>query len=139
LSKALGPRTSGLSAYEKEYWAILLVVDHWGSYLQHSEFLICTDQHSLIHREEQRLSTAWQKKAFSKLPRLYYQIIYQQGKSNSMADALSRKRQPKVLAVATLSVCQPMWLQQVVDWYSSDPVALKLKAALALSSGDVNS
>jgi hypothetical protein len=28
LSKALGPRTSGLSAYEKEYLAILFAVDH---------------------------------------------------------------------------------------------------------------
>jgi hypothetical protein len=56
-----------------------------------------------------------------------------------VVDALSRKRQPEVLVLAALSVCRPMWLQQVVDGYSSDPVAVKLKAALALSSGDVNS
>jgi hypothetical protein len=101
--------------------------------------LIRTDQRSLIHLEEQRLSTAWQKKAFSKLLGLRYQIIYRQGKSNSVADALSCKRQPEVLTVAALSVCQPMWLQEVVDGYSADPVALKLKAALALKSAAVNS
>jgi hypothetical protein len=105
LSKALGPRTSGFSAYEKEHLAILLLVDHWHSYLQHSEFLIRTDQRSLIHLEEQWLSTACQKKALSKLPELRYQIIYRQGKSNFVADALSHKRQPKVLVVAALSVC----------------------------------
>jgi hypothetical protein len=33
LSKALGPRSQGLSAYEKEYMAIIMVVDHWRSYL----------------------------------------------------------------------------------------------------------
>lgn len=33
LSKALGPRTKGLSTYEKEYLAIVLAVDHWRPYL----------------------------------------------------------------------------------------------------------
>lgn len=33
LSKALGPRSQGLSTYEKEYMAILLVVDQWRAYL----------------------------------------------------------------------------------------------------------
>jgi hypothetical protein len=28
ISKALGPRTKGLSTYEKEYLAILIVVEH---------------------------------------------------------------------------------------------------------------
>lgn len=42
LSKALGPRSKGLSTYEKECMAILLAVDHWRSYLQHQEFLILT-------------------------------------------------------------------------------------------------
>lgn len=33
LSKPLGPRTKGLSTYEKEYLAILLAVDRWRPYL----------------------------------------------------------------------------------------------------------
>lgn len=33
VSKALGPQTRGLSTYEKEYLAILMVVDHWRAYL----------------------------------------------------------------------------------------------------------
>lgn len=43
LSKPLGPRTCGLSTYEKEYLAILLAVGQWLSYLQHDEFVIKTD------------------------------------------------------------------------------------------------
>lgn len=43
MSKALGPRSIGLSAYEKEYLAILLVVQQWRSYLQLGEFVIYTD------------------------------------------------------------------------------------------------
>lgn len=40
LSKALGPRTQGLSTYEKEGLAIILGVEHWRSYLQQAKFII---------------------------------------------------------------------------------------------------
>jgi hypothetical protein len=44
VSKALGPRTRGLSTYEKEYLAMLVAVEQWRAYLQHGEFIIFTDQ-----------------------------------------------------------------------------------------------
>jgi hypothetical protein len=47
LSRALGPKNQGLSAYEKEYMAILLADNQWRSYLQLGEFLIFIDQKSL--------------------------------------------------------------------------------------------
>lgn len=55
LSKALGPKNQGLSAYEKEYLAILLVVAHWRSYLQIAKFYIYTE----VQLNEQRLHTIW--------------------------------------------------------------------------------
>uniref|UniRef100_A0A453C5F0 Reverse transcriptase domain-containing protein n=1 Tax=Aegilops tauschii subsp. strangulata TaxID=200361 RepID=A0A453C5F0_AEGTS len=67
VSKGLGPRTRGLSTYEKEYMAILLAVEQWRPYLQHSEFLIMTDHCSLAHLGDQRLHTPWQQKVFTKL------------------------------------------------------------------------
>jgi hypothetical protein len=33
VSRGLGPRTRGLSTYEKEYMAILLAVEQWHPYL----------------------------------------------------------------------------------------------------------
>lgn len=60
LSRALDPKNQGLSAYEKEYMAILIAVDHWRSYLQLGEFIIFIDQKSLTHLKEQRLHTACQ-------------------------------------------------------------------------------
>lgn len=57
IGKSLGPKTQGLSTYEKEYKAIVIVVDQWRSYLQHAEFLMFTDQKSLVHLNEQRLNT----------------------------------------------------------------------------------
>lgn len=59
VSRGLGPRTRGLSTYEKEYMAILLAMEQWRAYLQHAEFLILTDHSSLAHLEDQRLHTPW--------------------------------------------------------------------------------
>lgn len=53
ISKPLGPKIKGLSTYEKEYLAILIAVDQWRQYLQPAEFVISTDQKSLIHLNEQ--------------------------------------------------------------------------------------
>jgi hypothetical protein len=60
ISKALGPKSQGLSTYEKEYLAIVMAVRQWRAYLQHSEFIIFTDQKSLTQLTEQRLHTHWQ-------------------------------------------------------------------------------
>ena len=76
LSKALGPRSRGLSTYEKEYMAVLMAVQQWRSYLQHAEFTIFTDQQSLVQLTDQRLHTIWQQKLFSKLVGLQFRIVY---------------------------------------------------------------
>jgi hypothetical protein len=52
MSKPLSPRHHGLLTYEKECLAILMAVEQWRPYLHNGEFLICTDQKSLIHLEE---------------------------------------------------------------------------------------
>ena len=134
LSKPLGPKNSGLSTYEKEYLAILLAVDHWRPYLQHAEFVIRTDQRSLVHLEEQRLNTPWQKKAFAKLLGLRYKIVYRKGKENAAADALSRKEHEMVLAISSVSSYHPAWLEEVVVGYQQDPAAKKLLTQLSINS-----
>jgi hypothetical protein len=88
ISKALGPRTMGLSTYEKEYLAILVAVEQWRHYLQYGEFLIRTDQKSLIHLHGQRLHTPWQQKVFTKLLGLQYKIVYKQDSENRVADCI---------------------------------------------------
>lgn len=129
LSKVLGPRSQGLSTYEKEYLAILLAVDQWRAYLQYSEFQIWTDQKSLSQLTEQRLHTPWQQKVFAKLLGLSYKIVYRKGVGNRAADALSR--QPTDLCAA-VSVVQPQWLQTVADSYAHDSHAQSIIAKLLL-------
>jgi transposase InsO family protein len=129
ISKALCPRNRGLSAYEKEYLAILLAVEHWRHYLLQGEFYIHTDHQSLTHLNEQRLNTVWQQKVFTKLLGLNYRIVYKKGSENTVADALSR-RDTEDLHLA-LSSSSPQWLSEVVASYTDSPQAQELLSKLA--------
>jgi hypothetical protein len=136
ISKPLGPKTQGLSAYEKEYLAILVAVEQWRSYLLHGEFIIYTDQKSLIHLNEQRLNTPWQQKVFTKLLGLQYKIIYKQGTDNRVADALSRKAHDTNSCCA-LSVAMPQWCQSLMDGYLQDEETKVLLTKLAVDNSAV--
>jgi hypothetical protein len=68
-----------------------MAVDKWRHYIQHAEFLIYSDHRSLSHLTEQRLSTPWQHRVFTKLLGLQYHIVYKKGVDNGAADALSRR------------------------------------------------
>ena len=107
ISRALGPKNQALSTYEKECLAILLAIDHWRSYLQHAEFIIKTDQQSLVHLDDQRLSTPWQHKALTKLMGLRYRIVCNKGIENKAVDALSRIQPQHNLDILAISTAQP--------------------------------
>ncbi|KAK8950540.1 hypothetical protein KSP40_PGU007189 [Platanthera guangdongensis] len=89
-SKALAPRTLGLSTYEKEMLAILHAVMLWRPYLLGHHFKVRTDHQSLKHFLDQRLASPLQQKWLTKLLGYDYEIVYKQGKENLAADALSR-------------------------------------------------
>ena len=55
LSKALGEAHKHLSIYEKEFLALIMVVDKWRPYLQMTEFVIKNDHKSLSFLMEQNL------------------------------------------------------------------------------------
>jgi hypothetical protein len=136
ISKALGPRTKGLSTYEKEYLAILIVIDHWRAYLQVDEFTILTDQKSLIDLGDQRLHTFWQKNVFTKLVGLQYKIVYKKGSDNRVVDALSRHLGPP-LELPALSTCSPTWIQKIQEGYKVGPKAQELLSTLVVSPGSI--
>jgi hypothetical protein len=133
LSKALRPKSRGLSTYEKEYMTILTVVQHWSPYLQQAEFHILTGHKSLSQLNEQRLHTNWQHKVFSKLLGLQYKVIYKKGVKNRVADALSR-RAHDASELCLISTHAPQWMQYVQQSYSSDLAAQKLLTKLSVNS-----
>ncbi|CAN6301690.1 unnamed protein product, partial [Urochloa humidicola] len=132
VSKALGPKNQGLSTYEKESLAILMAVDHWRAYLQPAEFIIQTDQKSLIHLDDQRLNTYWQQKALTKLMGLQFKICYKKGTTNSAADALSRMPHSSDVELFAVSTPQPVWLSELSDSYLENDKAQQLLTSLSL-------
>jgi hypothetical protein len=48
-SKGLSIANQRLSTYEKEFMAVMMVVDKWTSYLHRNDFIIQTDHQSLCH------------------------------------------------------------------------------------------
>jgi hypothetical protein len=131
LSKALSSKAQTLSTYEKECLAIILVVDKWKSYLQHQPFTIATDQRSLVHLGEQKLSDGVQHKAFVKLTGLQYKVIYKKGLDNKVADALSRKTVHH--QTYALSTVKPRWLEIIVEGYQQDPETKQLLTELCIT------
>lgn len=114
--------------------AVLLAIDHWRSYLQHREFLILTDHHSLVHLADQRMHTPWQQRAFTKLLGLQYKIAYRKGSTNSAADALSRKETEEEALLLAVSTCTPKWLKEVVSSYDNDPYSTQILSELAIDA-----
>lgn len=132
ISKALGPKTQGLSTYEKEYLANLIVVEQWRHCLQLAEFHIHTDQKSLIHLNEQRLHTHWQQKVFTKLLGLQYKIVYKAGVDNKVADALSRYPHGAHAKLLAISTVVPSWTDEVVQGYRLDEHSQQLITKLLI-------
>jgi len=119
LSKALAQHHKHLSIYEKEFLALIMAVDKWRQYLQHQQFVIKTDHKSLTYLTEQNLHSNMQRRAMHRLMGLQFQVVYRQGKENVAADALSRVGH--LLAIQAVSSVQPMWIQELINSYTTDP------------------
>nr|XP_051225897.1 uncharacterized protein LOC127343754 [Lolium perenne] len=131
-SKALGIKNQQLSTYEKEFLAVMMAVDKWRAYLQRGPFIIYTDHKSLCNLGDQQLDTDLQRKAMAKLVGLQFRFQYKKGTGNNAADALSRVGH--LLTANALSVCQPNWVQEVINSYTTDSEAQSLLAKLAIYS-----
>jgi len=134
LSKALGEKHKSLSIYEKEFLALIMVVERGRHYLQRGEFFIQTDHKSLAYLNEQNLHSDMQRKAMTRLMGLHFKIIYKKGKDNIAADALSRVAH--MMALQAVLVVQPAWVQEVLNSYTTDSRAQQLLQRLAITSPD---
>uniref|UniRef100_A0A8R7RBD8 Reverse transcriptase domain-containing protein n=1 Tax=Triticum urartu TaxID=4572 RepID=A0A8R7RBD8_TRIUA len=126
-SKALSMRKQKLSTYEKEFIAVMMVIDKWRAYLQQGPFTIVTDHKSLCNLQDQRLATGLQRKAMAKLVGLQFKFWYRRGSDNGAADALN---------LDALSIYQPAWVQEVANSYATDADAQERLARLAIISPD---
>ncbi|KAL0446254.1 UNVERIFIED_CONTAM: Retrovirus-related Pol polyprotein from transposon.6 [Sesamum latifolium] len=131
LSKALSPRNLGLSAYEKEFLAILQAVKKWKHYLVGHHFIIRTDHQTLKHILEQKVDTALQQKWISKLLGLDYEVQYKNWRENKAADALSRREQADCY---TITVIIPNWVIDIQRSYEQDEELLPIIQAKTIKN-----
>jgi hypothetical protein len=120
-SKALSVANQKLSTYEKEFLAVLMVVEKWRSYISRHPFVIWTDHKSLCHLQDQSLSTEMQRKDTVKLAGLQFKLQCKKGLENKAADVLSRVTH--TFALQSSSAVVPVWIQEVLNSYSVDDLA----------------
>ncbi|KAJ3699288.1 hypothetical protein LUZ61_002993 [Rhynchospora tenuis] len=133
LSKSLGLKNQALSTYEKELLALFTAVKKWKHYLIGQPFIIRTDQISLKHLLEQKVTNALQQKGLCVLLGLDHTIEYKKGKENKVADALSRVQghnwqiQSEDGELRAVSEILPQWIQDLTQSYEGDPWIEELK------------
>lgn len=130
LSKAFGPAHHKLFIYEKEFLALIMDVEKWRPYLQRQEFVIRTDHKSI----SKNLHSDMQRKAMSRLMGLQFKVVYRKAKENLATNALSRVGH--LLSLQADSEAQPVWVQEVLNSYMTDPKAQELLTRLAIHSPD---
>ncbi|RWR88624.1 transposon Tf2-1 polyprotein [Cinnamomum micranthum f. kanehirae] len=87
--------------------ALLHMVQKWRHYLLGRHFFIKTDHQSLKHLIEQRVGTSMQQRWASKLMGFDYEIIYNKGKNNIVADAFSHNCAHEDNAAAITAISTP--------------------------------
>ncbi|XP_058783964.1 uncharacterized protein LOC131658715 [Vicia villosa] len=119
-SKKMCPRMQAASVYVREMFAVTEAVKKWRQYLLGQEFHIFTDQKSLRNLLLQKVQTPEQQKWAAKLQGFNFEIFYKPGKTNVVADALSRKYTTEEPVLLSLSSSIPDLLTKLRAFYATD-------------------
>ena len=114
-SEKLGGARLNYCTYDKEFYAIVRALDHWSHYLRSSHFVLHSDHESLKYINGQQKLSPRHAKWVEFLQSFHFSSKYKDGKSNVVADALSRR----YTLLATLDV-RLLGFETLKDYYHDD-------------------
>ena len=91
MSKKMLPAEKNYPVHEQELLAIICALKEWRHYLHGNHFKVITDHRSLKYLQSQTHLSARQTRWSEFLQQFDFTIEYQEGKTNVVADALSRR------------------------------------------------
>ena len=112
-SKQFCPKLTRSSAYVRELAAITNAIKKWRQYLLGHHFEILTDHQSLKELMTQAVQTPEQHRYLSRLLGYDYSIRYRSGRTNVVADALSRVAEPPTASFFILSTPHFLFLEDL--------------------------
>jgi hypothetical protein len=128
MSKTLSDTERNYSAYDKEMLAILEAIRLWRPYLSYDRFLVLTDHAPLTRLFKQKGLTQRQTRWIDTLSEYNFDIVYKPGKTNIVADALSRRREVLNTTVSAANVDK--FTHRLLTGYDKDRYFTGVKSTL---------
>lgn len=130
-SRKLTPTEQRWATHDKELLSIIHALKKWKHYVQGAKFVVETDHQSLKYFQTQPDLSQKQVRWMEYLQQFDVDIVYTPGKTNIVADALSRRRHPDVDTINAMHVTtvNTDLLQQIQAGYATDALAQSVISA----------
>ncbi|XP_027120499.2 uncharacterized protein [Coffea arabica] len=115
-SEKLNGAALNYSTYDKEMMALVRALQTWQHYLRPREFVLHTDHESLKHIKSQTKLSKRHARWIAFIDTFAFVIKYKTGKSNVVADALSRR-----YTLLTTLDAKLLGFEYLKDLYATDP------------------
>src|SRR5207302_9732052 len=123
-SRQMSPAEKNYAVHEKELLAIVHALKVWRHYLEGQEFNVITDHQSLQYLQTQDKLNRRQARWVELLQAYHFNILYKPGKTNVVADALSRR--PDLMNIQLIP--DPTWMKTMKEGYAKDVEIIKYKS-----------